>query len=218
MSLLETFEAAGEVRGRVAGVGIGIVTNNKDETGLGRVKVRFPWRENAQDSYWARIAVLMAGKDRGTFFIPEPGDEVLCAFDNDDIRHPYVIGSLWNGQDLPPASAADGRNNIRKIKSRSGHEIIFGDDAQARTEHVEIHTKGGHKIRLDDSAGAEKIEIVDKTGGNSIVIDSTQNSMTIKSALSLKIESQTIEIKAGAAMTIKSGATMTLEGALIKIN
>jgi len=201
---------------RIYSVVIGIVTNNKDTEGMGRVKVNFPWRGDSDESYWARVATLMAGKDRGTFFLPEVGDEVLVAFDHGDINHPYVIGSLWNGVDTPPETNADGKNNIRKIKSRSGHEIILDDTAAQ--EKIEIHTKAGHTIVLDDSAGAEKIEVKDKTGNNSIVIDSVQNAISISSQMKLSIKAQIIELEAGGMMRIKSGATLTVQGALVKIN
>ncbi|MEA1867251.1 MAG: phage tail protein, partial [Thermodesulfobacteriota bacterium] len=85
-------------------------------------------------------------------------------------------------------------------------------------EKLEVHTNAGHKIVLDDSLGKEKIEIRDKTGSNVIEIDSMQNSITIESALKLKIKAQMIEIEAGAMMTIKAGAILTIQGALVKIN
>jgi uncharacterized protein involved in type VI secretion and phage assembly len=203
---------------RINGVVTAIVTNNKDPESMGRVKVKFPWREKEDESCWARVATMMAGNDRGIFILPEVDDEVLVAFGNGDISNPYVIGCLWNGKDKPPADNSDGKNNIRKIKSRSGHEIIFDDNNDQKTEKVEIHTKAGHTVLLDDSAGKEKIEIKDKTGSNSIVIDSAQNSINIESAAKLKIKSQMIEIEAGGMMTVKSSATLTLQGALVKIN
>ena len=207
-----------EVGGKIKGVAVGIVTDNKDPDGMGRVKVRFPWRESQGDSFWARTAVLMAGKDRGSFFLPEVEDEVLVAFEKEDIHHPYIVGALWNGQDNPPEKNSDGKNNIRKIRSRSGHVIIFNDDSESKKEKIEIHTNGGHEIVLDDSLGAEKILIKDKSGSNSIQIDSTKNSVTIESGLSLKIKSQKIDIEAGAAMTLKASGTLTIQGALVRIN
>lgn len=207
-----------ETGGKIKGVAVGVVTNNKDPQGMGRVKVRFPWREHQDESYWARIATLMAGKDRGSFFLPEVGDEVLVAFEREDIRHPYVVGGLWNGQDKPPETNSDGKNNIRKIKSRSGHEIILNDDHEAKKEKVEIHTKAGHKVVLDDAAGSEKIEVRDKSGSNFIVIDSVQNSITIESTAQLKIKSQKIDIEAGATMTLKASGALTIQGAIVKIN
>ncbi len=207
-----------EDSGQVKGVALGIVTKNKDDRGMGRVKVRFPWRENDQESYWARLSVLMAGGNRGTVFIPEVGDEVLVAFDKDDIRHPYILGALWNGKDNPPEKNADGKNNVRKIRSRSGHEIIFNDDKEKKKEKLEIHTNGGHTILLDDSAGQEKIEIKDHKGSNTIVIDSVKQSITIESAMSLSIKSTKIDIEATASMSIKASGTLTIQGALVRIN
>lgn len=208
-----------EMRGRrIEGIVLGIVTNNQDPENMGRVKVKFPWLEEGDESYWARVATLMAGKDRGTFFLPEVEDEVLVAFDHGDIDHPYVIGTLWNGVDTPPETNENGKNNIRKIKSRSGHEIIFDDNDEEKKEKIEIRTNGGHTIVLDDSAGGEKIEIKDKTGNNSIVIDSVQNAITISSQTKLIIKSQMIEIEAGGMMTIKSGANLTIKGAIVQIN
>ena len=206
-----------EIKGkRIEGIVLGIVTNNQDPERVGRVKIKFPWLADSDESYWARVVTLMAGKDRGTFFLPEVGDEVLVAFDHGDINHPYVIGALWNGVDTPPETNADGKNNIRKIKSRSGHEIIFDDTA--KQEKLEIRTNGGHKIILDDSAGEEKIEIVDKKEKNKITINSAQDSINIESVMQLKIKANVVEIEGTTSLTLKSNAALTIQGLPVKIN
>ena len=203
---------------RINGVAAGVVTNNNDPEGLGRIKVDFPWLGEESESDWVKMVSFMAGQERGGYFLPEVGDEVLVAFEQGDINYPYVIGALWNTEDRPPETNEDGRNNIRKIRSRSGHEILFNDDHGGGQEKLEIRTNAGHTVVLDDTSGQEKIEIRDKTESNFIEIDSVQNSITIESAASLKIKAQTVEIEAGATMTIKAGATLTIEGALVKIN
>jgi len=137
-----------EQEGKIFGVVPAIVTNNKDEEGLARIKVKFPWLSESDESYWARIATLMAGAERGSFFLPEVDDEVLVAFENGDINKPYMIGMLWNGKDKPPDTNENGKNDLRFIKSRSGHKII-----------------------LDDKDGEEKITIIDKTEKRKIVFD-----------------------------------------------
>lgn len=221
MSLIDLLTDEDEERARtrrVNGIVTGIVTNNKDEEGLGRIKVKFPWLSEENETDWAKVMTFMAGKERGGFFLPEVGDEVLVAFEHGDINYPYVIGALWNNEDNPPETNSDGKNNIRKIRSRSGHEIVFNDDDTSKQEKIEIHTKGGHKILLDDSAGQEKIKIIDKTGSNKMTIDSVQNSINIESAMQLKIKAQVIEIEAGTTMTIKAGAVLNIQGALVKIN
>jgi uncharacterized protein involved in type VI secretion and phage assembly len=197
--------------GIIRGVSVGIVAQNKDPDGLGRVKIRFPWREHPDESYWARIAVPMAGGSRGTWFLPEVGDEVLVACEAERVEHPYVVGALWNGQDKPPESNGDGKNDIRMIRSRSGHEIVFDDGAQGR---IEIHLKDDKRKVVLDPDG---IEISDDSG-NSIAITSSPGSIAIKSNVKISIESSTIEIKAKASMTLQASGTLTIQGGLVRIN
>jgi len=218
MSILDSLGVDNGSPGKEAGVAAGIVTNNRDPEQLGRVKIKFPWLSDDNETDWVRIASLMAGADRGSVFLPEVDDEVLVAFEHGDINYPFVIGALWNGTDKPPEGNTDGKNNIRKITSRSGHEIIFNDDDTAKQEKIEIHTNAGHKIVLDDSAGREKIEIIDKTGGNKMTIDSVQNSIDIESAVQLKIKAVTVEIEGTAELTLKSNAIVTIQGLPVKIN
>ena len=197
---------------RIPGVVVGVVTNNEDPDGLHRVKVKFPWLSNEDESTWARVATPMAGKERGIYFLPEVEDEVLVAFEHGDLRFPCVVGSLWNGKDTPPAKNEGGKNNPRLIKSRSGHII-----------------------RLNDEDGKEKIEIIDKSGKNSLVFDTANNTVTITadkdivlsaSQGTIKLDAQKIEIKssadakleAGAGMDVKASGTLNVKGATVNIN
>jgi uncharacterized protein involved in type VI secretion and phage assembly len=194
------------------GVAVALVTNNQDPDGLGRVKLRFPWLSDEDESNWARVATPMAGKDRGVFFLPEVDDEVLVAFEHGDVRFPYVVGALWNGKDAPPATNDDGKNNVRLIKSRSGHVI-----------------------RLNDEEGKETVEIVDKSEKNSIIVDTAKNTITITSDkdITLKAANGTItldaqkiavkssaeaKVEAGAGMDLKASGTMNIKGATVNIN
>ena len=217
MSLLDLLQPEDKQEGGgVQGVALGLVTNNQDPEGLGRVKVRYPWREGSEESYWARLAVLAAGKDRGTLWIPEVGDEVLLGFDKGNIEHPYVLGSLWNGTDVPPETNSDGENNTKMIRSRCGHQVKFFD--KQGQESIEIKTNGGHVFLMDDTTGSAQVQIKDSAGQNQITIKTSENSVTIESGLSLKLKSQKIDIEAGASMTIKASGTLTIQGALVKIN
>lgn len=185
-----------------------IVTNNNDPDNLGRVKIKYPWSLDNEESYWARISSPMAGNDSGTYFIPEVDDEVLVAFISGNIEYPIIIGSLWNQSDIPPEKNNDGKNNIRKIKSRSGHEIIFDDNDKGDTK-LEITSSSGHKILLDDTKGSENIKIEDNSG-SSIKIDSVSNIVTIKSNLEVSIKATNISLDASGELVLK--------GSLIRIN
>jgi uncharacterized protein involved in type VI secretion and phage assembly len=198
--------------GKIYGVVIGIVTNNQDPDNKGRVKVRFPWLSDSEESWWARIATMMAGKGRGSYFLPEVDDEVLVAFDHGDVRAPYVLGALWNGKDEGPQNNSDGENNIRVIRSRSGHELRF-DDKQAN-EKVEVTTNAGHVLRLDDKSGSEKIELIDKTGSNKITIKSSDNSVAIECLGKLSIKAQSIEIRSMTSIDAQAQTEMKLRGSV----
>ena len=218
MNLLDLLnnQSSDDATGKRFGVVVGIVTNNQDPEGLGRIKVKYPWLSEDDESHWARIAMLMAGQGRGSFYLPEVDDEVLLAFEHGDMRFPYILGMLWNGQDTPAYDNGDGNNDIRAITSRSGHEFIFNDNDQEGK--VEIHTNAGHQIILDDASGGEKISIVDKNGSNSIEIDSNQNAISIKSDMKVSIETQMIEIKAGGMMKLESSGNLIIKGAMVMIN
>jgi uncharacterized protein involved in type VI secretion and phage assembly len=204
-SLLDVFHSSSnDQQGRIYGVAVGIVSNNQDPENLGRVRMTFPWLSDEHESGWARIATLMAGSGRGSYFLPEVGDEVLVAFEHGDVRYPYVIGGMWNGQDQAPANNSDGKNNIRVIHSRSGH-----------------------LIRLDDTDGSEKIEIIDKTGSNSLTIESSSNNITLTCNGTLKLQAtQGVEITSQTGVKIQAHTTLdmeatgptTIKGAMVNIN
>lgn len=228
-----------EVIGLVHGVHIGIVTDNKDEQNSGRVQVKIPVFDDEHVLNWARVATLMAGNSRGTLFVPEVGDEVLVAFHMGDIRQPIVIGSLWSKQQAPPPGKDD-KNNIRKIMTRAGHQLIF-DDTEGN-EKISLQTKKGHVLELDDKE--KTITLRDESKANVIHIDaSAKNEIQIKSNKSvisvsgkgdITVESQnsirlkatkvaveataTLDLKASASLNIKSDGVVTIKGSFVNIN
>ena len=198
--------------GAAYGVAVGIVRENQDPDQMGRVQVEFPRWENRGVTHWARVATPMAGAERGLYFLPEVGDEVLVAFENGSLRSPYVIGSLWNGADRPPESN-DGKNNIRTIKSRSGHEITFDDDDEGGK--LVICSAAGHSITLDDTG--ECLSVTDKAG-NTVTMDAAQNAIALECAGEFTLKAASVAIEAQATMEISAGATLKLEGAMVQIN
>ncbi|MFQ5812408.1 MAG: phage baseplate assembly protein V [Anaerolineae bacterium] len=147
---------------RIEGVVVGVVRSLDDPQNEGRIQVDFPWLPGKNRSFWAPVATLMAGGNRGAWFMPEPQDEVLVAFDHGDVNHPYIIGFLWNGQDKPPETDP----NIRMLKTKKGHTIILDDKDDE--EKIEIRSQSGHQFLLNDKS--EKIEIRSK-GGLHVLLD-----------------------------------------------
>jgi uncharacterized protein involved in type VI secretion and phage assembly len=198
-----------QTRPRKSGDAVASVTDNEDPEKLGRVKVTYPWRDSDDDSYWARVATPMGGKEYGAYFLPEVGDEVLVAFQDGDIHHPFVVGSLWTGKQKPPEDNASGNNDVRTIKSRKGHRLEF-DDAKQEAKTT-IETAAGHKIVLDDKSGSEKITIEDKSGNNAVEMDSTKGEVSISAGTKISLSAPTIELAATSEVNASAKGKMNLE-------
>jgi len=186
--------------GRFYGVYSALVSDIADPEGLGRVKVRLPWSPDTKGSayeVWARLATMMAGADRGSWFIPDIDDEVLVSFEAGDPRRPYVVGALWNGRDNPPESMdAAGLNSIKSITTRNGVKVTFDDtDGQ---ESLVLETPGGQTIVLQDGPGS--IEVRD-SNGNSVTMDTGG-----------------ITVNATAKVTINAGATVEVTAGMLTVN
>jgi uncharacterized protein involved in type VI secretion and phage assembly len=177
----------------INGVYPAIVTDNADPENSGRVKVRLPAIREAGmggSETWARIATLMAGKNRGTWFIPDIKDEVLIAFEAGDPGRPYVIGALWNGANPPPATT-NTDNNRKLLRSRSGITITLDD--RSGQENFIVETPGGQKFTLKDGPGA--VEITD-SNGNSVKLET--GGITVTASAKVTIRASSVEISASA--------------------
>ena len=187
--------------GRWYGVFPALVTDIKDPDGLGRVKVTLPWSPDTKSERyeaWARVATMMGGNNRGSWFIPDVNDEALIAFEGGDPRRPFVIGGLWNGNDSPPESMDGGGNNYLKVlRSRNGVKITLDD--QDGQEKLILETPGGQKVTLKDGPGT--VEIVD-SNGNSIKLESS--GITINASAKVTISASMMEVSAGM-VTVNAG-------------
>jgi uncharacterized protein involved in type VI secretion and phage assembly len=187
--------------GRWYGVYPALVSDIRDPDGQGRVRVTLPWSpdtDGGRYEAWARIATLMGGKNRGSWFIPDVNDEVLVVFEGGDARRPYVIGALWNGSDNPPESMDGAGNNFHKVlRSRNGVKVTL-DDTDGR-EQLLLETPGGQKVTLKDGPGA--IEIVD-SNGNTVKLETS--GITVNAAAKVTINASQVEIAAGM-VTVNAG-------------
>ena len=161
------------------------VSDTQDPDGQGRVKVQLPWIGGSTYDVWARLATMMAGKNRGTWFVPDKDDEVLVAFAYGHVDHPYVVGALWNGKDAPPKTI-DADNNVKAIVSRKDIEIVL-DDTEGAVAFT-ISTPGGHQLTMKDAGATVTLE---DSSGNSVEL--APDGITITAARKLTVNAPTIE-------------------------
>jgi uncharacterized protein involved in type VI secretion and phage assembly len=187
--------------GRWYGCYAALVSDIKDPDGQGRVKVTLPWAPdtgNGRYEAWARLATMMGGNNRGTWFVPDTNDEVLVVFEGGDTRRPYVVGGLWNGKDTPPESMDGSGNNDKKVvRSRNGVKVTLDD--QDGQEKFICETPGGQKITLKDGPGS--VEIVD-SNGNSIKLETA--GVTVTASAKVTVNASTVAISAGM-VTVDAG-------------
>jgi len=186
--------------GRFYGAYPAVVRDLKDPDGLGRVKVALPWSpDGSGGSYeaWARVATLMAGRNRGSWFVPDVDDEVLVVFMAGDVRQPAVVGGLWNGVDTPPAQMdGGGQNYLKALRSRNGVKLTLDDhDGQ---EQLILETPGGQKVTLRDGPG--QIELQDSNGN------------------SVKLEAAGVTVTTAAKVTVNAGASVEINAATVTVN
>lgn len=209
----------------VSGLQIGVVSQlESDPDGENRILVQIPIINNEEQGIWTRIATLDAGNNRGSFFLPEIGDEVIVGFINDDPNHAVILGMLHSGEKPAPLTASDD-NHEKGFVTRSEMKLIFNDDKKSIT----IETPGGKKVTIDENAGAIVIE---DENSNKITMDSdgvaieSGKDFSIKATGDCNIEATNINIKANAQFKaegsagaeVSTSAVAVLKGSLVQIN
>ncbi|BAX80223.1 type VI secretion system Vgr family protein [Labilibaculum antarcticum] len=147
-----------------------MVVANADPQSMGRIRVQFSWQLTAP-SPWIRMTQPHGGADKGFHFIPEIGEEVMVGFEAGNAEKPFVIGTLYHGAAKPESFASD-TNDVKVIRTRSGHTI-----------------------ELNDLEGEEKINIYDNEG-SIITFDTQAKSLTISSVETIDISAKNINISA----------------------
>jgi Rhs element Vgr protein len=225
----ETYELqqplAGALLPAIEGLHLGVVTQlESDPEGEDRILVRIPVIHKSDEGAWCRVSTLDAGKDRGSFFRPEIGDEVVIGFINNDPRHGMVLG-MCNSSDKPaPITAADD-NHEKGFQTRSKMKMIFNDDKKSFT----LETPGGNKFIISEDE--KKIYFEDQNGNkitmneDGIKIESIKD-IILKAANDLKAEGVNVNIKGSGQSKVEgsggaelsSGGSTTVKGSVVKIN
>jgi uncharacterized protein involved in type VI secretion and phage assembly len=209
----------------VSGLQVGVVSSNEDPDGEHRVRIRLPLLGLSDDGLWARVASLDAGDDRGFFFRPEIGDEVVVGFFGEDPRHPVILGMLHSSAKAAPLAGSDD-NHEKLYKSRSGMRLHFDDEKTVLT----LDTPAGNAIVLDEDK--KSLTLADQHG-NKIVLDAdgirleSSKAIAAKAGTELGLESGTgfsakggteLKLEGGTQAELSSAATTAVKGGIVQIN
>lgn len=221
-----------------------LVVDTDDPEQLGRVKVKFHWNvkggSKAEPEIWVRVLTPHAGEMKGFFCLPEVDDEVLIGYEQGNPSLPLILGSLYNGKDIPPVDHPVGwkgaENNLKLFRTKSGNEIYFDDSSGSEAiVIVQKDSKNSITLTLDGPKIVIESQGDISLSGKNISLESTSGDITLKSAAAIKVESSqdtelkaggnlkseggmNYDIKAGMNATVEGGAIVTVKGSLVKIN
>lgn len=204
------------------GICYGVVSDNADPEGLGRIKVALKSIANEIVTDWIEIIIDYTGK----FFMPEVGDQVTVVFVGNNSERGLVIGGEWGQAKKPPVTGEnpnadlnkDGENNMRFVKSRKGNMIVF-DDTKGK-EKLQMIASGG-KTRFEFSAKDKKLSVksdlnISVTCKKKINIKSESASLKSKKIFGMK--SKEIEIKGSKGSNVKASQNVGLKGSTVALN
>lgn len=166
----------------------GRVTDNADPQGMGRVKVQFEWqREISQHTPWIKLSTPYGGAGKGFYFVPEKGEEVLVGFEGGNPEKPFVIGAAYSAGER--SGFADADNNIKAIRTRSGHLIELND------------TDSGESITITD----KKSNIITIDTANDNIMISSNNDISVSAAENMMLSSKNMQINVEENLSIEIG-------------
>jgi Rhs element Vgr protein len=210
--------AAAGMLAAVGGLQIGVVTQIEDDPdGDFRIRIRLPIVDNEAEGIWARMATLDAGSERGTFFLPEVGDEVIVGFINDDPRDAVVLGMLYSRAKPPPFTASE--DNLEKgYVSREGLRLVFHEEDKS----ISLQTPGGNSIVISDD---EKGLVLSDQNGNSIRLNdngisfNSETDIEFKAKNNVKTKAQNKwSAEASAQVELQANGVATIKGNPVNIN
>lgn len=201
-------EAPRPARTWARSVVVGVVTNNSDPDGLGRIRVQCLELDDAHEGWWARLTAPSAGATRGLLMLPQPGDEVLLAFEHDADQHPFVLGALWNGTATPGKLAHD--DGSFHLASDAQVLIDAGDTiAVTAVKDITVDAEG----KLDQHSAAEA-----KLASDADVAVSAGAGMKLSAQTALDLESATtVTLSGNSQVQLKAGGQLEITAASVKI-
>jgi len=205
---IELLRSEEEEPKRVYGVVTATVGAVPDPMMQGRVQVTLHFLDSGDLSAWARVASMFAGMLSGSYFVPMPGDEVLCAFEQGDVDKPYIIGALWNLKALPPVPSQ--LSTIKTIRTQTGNQIVFADSPPS----VTIQANAPAAVPASPT-GAANVAVTPL--GVQIVVGTTVLNITA-AGIDMQAAGTKITLTSAGVLVAGGAAPVTVQGAAIQLN
>lgn len=187
----KTSSSSPRFRMQMADLATAVVKENWDKEHLGCVKVEYILGTNgAKTSDWIRVLHGYAGKGFGSYALPEIGSEVLVGFIMGDMENAVVLGCLHNSESPIPEKTANEKNTVKEIRTKGGYELVISEEKGK--EKLSVKTPGEQMLMIDDEN--QKIEIRDKQGKETIVIDGKANMVSIAGEKKIELASKSAKL------------------------
>lgn len=188
-----------------------IVTDNEDDSGLARIKVKFPWMADDEKTPWISVLVPHAGKDKGFRFLPEKDDEVVVGFWDGNVETPFVNGALYTEKNAP--GIAEGGNNIKRIGSRSGRRFDINDDAgyMLMADNLQQQPKNIIRLTMNDEEQELAMQSSKDENNFSIIVLNNGEDLSVGLQAGGELVAQLRLLKEGPKILIKTKGDIDIE-------
>ncbi|SDD98774.1 type VI secretion system Vgr family protein [Niabella drilacis] len=203
-----------------------VVTDNVDDAGMARVKVRFPWMKDDEKSPWISVLAPHAGKDKGFRFIPEIEDEVMVQFTDGNAELPYVTGAVYTEKHKP--GIPEKGNNIKRIGTRTGRrleiddekgEIILADDFEDEIGNrlYLLKNKEQKIVKLSSGNDDDNFSIMFLDGDKGRATVGIKSGGTVILKIDMQKDGTSMDITSTGVINIKADNTLNLEATAINL-
>jgi len=130
----------------------GTVLQNIDPMQMGRIQVIVPDVSAILPSSWAMPCVPIAGKQMGSYFVPQIGSGVWVEFEQGDPDYPIWTGCFWGSSAELPALALTGNPVSPSIVLGTGlMNTVAVSDLPGPTGGILLKSTTGAFIMVNDT-------------------------------------------------------------------
>lgn len=206
---------------------VGVVTDNEDDAGMARVKIKFPWMKEDEKTPWIPMVVPHAGGSKGFRFLPEIDDEVMVHFTDNNAERPYVAGALYTEKHKP--EIPEKGNHIKRIGTKTGRRLEMDDDKGEMTLADDFDNEIGNRLYMLKNKEQKLIKITSGNDDNNFSVlfldgDKGRATCGVKSGgnVILKIDMQkdgsVIDIISNGNINIKADRSISMSAGEINLN